>query len=357
MKLTHITLFTILIYLLGCQQTKERVQKEFQKNAKGEADEMIIVMDSTQWNGSLGQTVKDTYRSYLIGLPQDEPKFSVHQVNPSELNTTLRSAVNMVFVMTLDNESSQSKRARSYFSDASLKKIQGDTSLYMTLRKDVFAKGQLVLYLFSKSEEILIEKIKDNQKYLTEIFESAVRERVRASLFKEKEKQMMKSIEEDHGYSINIPFGWDMAKNLNDFVWIRKLEHNMEWAIFIHEADYTDQSIFNDVGKYRDQITERYLTDSDKPDIHITRQFEIPVFTERVNFNGHFAVEGRGLWKISDNSGGGPFVSYTFVDEENQKIYYVEGYVYSPGTKKKKMVREVEAVISTFRCPSDLQKS
>jgi hypothetical protein len=153
---------------------------------------------------------------------------------------------------------------------------------------------------------------------------------------------------------LKIPYGWDLAKNLKDFVWLRRLEAQSEYNVFIYEQPYTDQSIFNDVGMFRDEITETFLRDSESLDLYITRQQQIPVFTERVTFNKKFAVEARGLWKNSDNSGGGPFVSYTFVDEGNQRLYYIEGYVYSPGTKKKKLVREVEAIISTFRSPSDL---
>jgi hypothetical protein len=97
------------------------------------------------------------------------------------------------------------------------------------------------------------------------------------------------------------------------------------------------------------------LRDSEKPSLFIKRQEIINVFTERVNFNGNFAVEARSLWKISDNSGGGPFVSYTIVDESNGMVYYVEGYAYSPGTKKKNLVRELEAILGTFKTPGNLK--
>ena len=31
-------------------------------------------------------------------------------------------------------------------------------------------------------------------------------------------------------------------------------------------------------------------------------------------------MESRGLWAVSDNTAGGPFLSYTLVDEENQIV-------------------------------------
>ena len=357
----HLTIFSLMLLILAtfsCKKAREQAAKEFQKTARGEADEMVLVVDSAIYSSDLvGSELKKTFGDFLLGLPQDERKFNVHTVNPRELNTTLKTAVNMVFVMTLDGTSSQSKAARGYFSDNSLKLIRDDSSIFMTVRKDEFAKGQVVLYLFGQNEQILAEKIKYNRAVLQEVFESAIRERTRISVLSQLEKASMKAIQEGHGYGIKIPYGWDVAKNLKDFVWLRKLEAQSEWNIFIHEQPYIDQSVFNNVALLRDEITETFLNDAENPQVHITRQAQINMFTKRVNFNGLFAVEARGLWKISDNSAGGPYVSYTIVDEETQKLYYIEGYVYSPGTKKKKMVREVESILSTFRTPSQQKKS
>ncbi len=354
-QLTILSLIALLFVTFSCKKTREQAAKEFQKTARGEADEMVLVIDTALWSSDLvGKQIQKTFGDVILGLPQDEAKFNVHKVNPREMNSTLKTAVNMVFVMTLDGTSSQSKTVRSYFSNNSLKLIKEDSSIFMTVRKDEFAKGQIVLYLFGQNEEILAQKIKDNRATLQEVFESAIRERTRKEVLTKVDQTAMKAIQEDHGYGIKVPYGWDIAKNVKDFVWLRKLEAQSEWNVFIHEQPYRDQNVFNDIGQLRDEITELHLTDSQKPEIFITRQAQIPLFTKRVNFNGLFGVETRGLWKISDSSAGGPFVSYTVVDEETQKLYYVEGYVYSPGTKKKKLVREVEAILSTFRTPSQM---
>lgn len=353
-RISQILPIFILITSFSCQQTRDKVGKEFQKTARGQADEMVLVADTAVWSRPLGDALNDLYSGYIVGLPQDEAKFNVHRVNPRELNSTLKTAVNMVFVMTLDNATSQGKETRRFFSNNSLKQIQMDSSIFMTVRKDEFAKGQVVLYLYAQDEDQLLDKINKNKNMLSEIFESAVRERTRDQLLAKLDRVSMNAITEDHGYYIKIPYGWDIAKNLKDFVWIRKIEVQSEWNIFIYERPYQSLSVFDDVESLRDQITETYLRDSQKKELFITRQAQIPAFTERVNFNKKFAVEARGLWKNSDLSGGGPYLSYTLVDEQKQMLYYIEGYVYSPGTKKKKLIREVEAVLSTFRTPTDL---
>ncbi|REE05983.1 DUF4837 family protein [Marinoscillum furvescens] len=357
MRITFLLTVFCLSTLIACKSTTDKVKKDFMPLARGEADEIILVIDSAHWATDLGDQMRDMYRQYMRGLPQDEPKFSLNKVNPRKLNDVFKHAKNMIFVMTLDKKGLESTTIREYFTDNSLKMIQQDSSLFYTVRRDEFAKGQIVLYLFGQNEEQLLEKIKDNRSRLIELFESAVRQRTREKVLAKSKDQLEKAIAEDHAYTMEIPFGYDLAKNLKDFVWLRKLEKESELNIIIHERPYNDRGVFNKVDELRDEITSTYLRDSEKPQLHIARQQVVPIFTERVTFNDRFAVEARGLWKVSDNSAGGPYVSYTVVDEASQTLYYVEGYVYNPAGKKKQLIREVEAIISTFKIDSNTQEN
>lgn len=343
-----------LFFLAGCKGATEKVKEDLKPIARGEADEIILVIDSTQWQGEIGDALKGMYRQYMRVLPQDEYEFSLRKVNPLKLNDVFKHAKNMIFVMTLDSRTRQSNAIRQYFTDNSLKMIQRDSSLFYTVRRDEFARGQIVLYLFGQSEEDLIRNLQKNKSGLVELFESAVRERVRNEVLAKTKEELMKAIKEQHDYQLQVPFGWDLARDTTDFLWLRQLEAESELNIFVYETDYKDREVFNHIDEFREKITSTYLRDSEKTDLHITRQEVIPLFTQRVTFNGRFAVEARGLWKVSDSSAGGPFVSYTFVDEQSQKLYYIEGYVYAPSGKKKPLVRKVEAILSTFRTESEI---
>jgi len=353
MKDSIIFLLGFLLMVSSCKEARDQMKEDLKPTARGEVGEIILIMDSTQWVGPLGEQIKDMYRAPMPGLPQPEPMFDLSKVNPLKINDVFRSSSNMIFLMTLDSKTSQSQRIREYFTNQSLKMIQSDSSLFMAIHRDEFAKGQIVLYLFSQSEELLIEKLKENRDHLVGIFENAAIENTKAKLFKSKENALMKALKEDFGFELSIPYGWELARQNKNFVWLRKLEASSEQDVFVHSERYTDQSIFEDIGNYRDKITETFLKDSEKPEKFITRQLQeyVPLETKQISFKGNFAIEARGLWKINDNSGGGPFVSYTIVDEANQRVYYIEGYVYSPGTDKKNLVREVNAILSTFSLP------
>lgn len=350
----------LLVFAFGCSESaRESARKDMLPKARGEADEIIIVADSVQWADTvlLGAELKKTFMTPMLGLPQDESLFKVNKVSPRRLNSVLKSAKNMVFVMTLDSKTADSRVLQQFFTDQSLNQIKRDTSIFMRTQRDLFAKGQTVMFLFSATEEKLAQQINYNRSQIREYFESSARETIKEQLFASPKKELANRITENHNVKLTIPYGWEKARDLKNFVWLRKMDAETEQSVFIYYEPYTDQNVFNEIGEFRDKITRRNLYDGENPDVYIQRQEIIPVFTERVNFNNHFAVEGRGLWKISDNSRGGPFVSYTIVDEEEGLIYYVEGYVDSPGTRKKNLIRELEAILSTFQTKGDLSPS
>ena len=69
---------------------------------------------------------------------------------------------------------------------------------------------------------------------------------------------------------------------------------------------------------------------------------------KKINFKGRSCVESKGLWKLSDISAGGPFHSLTFYDSEKERVYYIEGYVYAPGLKKRDLMQEIKSILWTF---------
>jgi hypothetical protein len=67
--------------------------------------------------------------------------------------------------------------------------------------------------------------------------------------------------------------------------------------------------------------------------------------TLATDFLVEYAVEIRGIWKVHNDFMGGPFVSYTFVNPNNNKIITLYGYVYKPNTEKRDLLRQVETIL------------
>ncbi len=68
--------------------------------------------------------------------------------------------------------------------------------------------------------------------------------------------------------------------------------------------------------------------------------------TSEVNFNGKYALMTQGLWRFNNGSGGGPFISYTFYDEETRRIYILDASIFAPKYFKKDLIQSVDVLAS-----------
>lgn len=351
-------LFVLLIILLlmscSSEQSKNGGNKSHLPVARGEANAILCVMDTTQWNGPVGEALRDIFSEYVPGLPQDETYFKLRNINPLKMNNILKTGKSMIFVSTIDNQGAQSRAMQNYFTTASLEKILQDTALYRLPQKNQFARGQEILHLFGQTEVQLIAHLKRDKDVLRNYFMNIENQRISKSILKVREKQIEKTLRETHGFDVQVPYGYDLAKNQRDFVWIRLLDPEYEKNIFVHYRPFNSKDPFDEVLAFREEITSSYMRDIQKPDIFMTLQNENMNIRE-VNFKGKYAKEVRGLWKLSDISGGGPFVSYVFVDESQKRLYYLEGYVYAPSKDKRVFMQEIEVILNTFRSGEDLK--
>lgn len=362
-------LFLLLPGLIACENTSQSTLPL----ARGTDDEVLLVMDSVAWQGELGDELRRTFREAMPGLPQDEPYFDLRYVDPFKLNSVLRSAKNILFVTTLDNQTEAGRRMQSYFTEESIKRIREDTDLYMFERQDEFARGQEIYHLFGNTEDELIDNIQENRLKIRQRLENVLLDRITQGLYKGNEQRSVsKYLLENHGFSLRVPFGYDVVPlpdDPDDFVWLRQLGE-IDKNVVVTYKDYTSEDAFapKNILAFREKQLGRYIVDDpEDPTAHMTVQRVVPkeegvaldtitlVEFDTVTFQGKFAVEARGLWRMSNDAMGGGFLSYTFVDETQDRLYYIEGYVYSPGEKKRPSIRELEAILRTFSTPQEPQ--
>ena len=341
----------ILFYLLSNCSSDNQTSNNFLPNATGTESEMLIVMDSSKFKNNLGRSLINVFGENIYGLPQPEPYFDLKYIRPNNFNNILKFAKNIIITFTLEGNSPSSRLLRKEFNQSSIEKIEKDTSLFMMIKKDQYAKGQEILYLFSKDDSTLLEHIKKNKNKLRNYFENRVIKNVNKKKLSNTNKNISKDLIKRFGYNITVPSGFSIGKLDSQFVWLREIDPELEKNIFIYFENYISDEIFykKNIEDFRKKISLKYLRDIENPSIYMTYQKELPFLKKEVNFKKRFSIETRGLWKLSDISGGGPFLSYTFVDKKSNRLYYLEGYVYAPGSKKRDLMREIYSILWSFK--------
>jgi hypothetical protein len=349
------TAFIVIVILSGFSwgcESGNSTSKSNLPNAKGEPAEVILVMDSAMWHGPVGEEVRLTFAAPVPGLLQPEPLFALKYVDPLRLGDILRQAKNMIFVTVLSSKSQSSLRLRSYFTEESLQRIQEDPKLFSFTKKDEFAQNQIVLHLFGRNQEELIENIRQNRNQLQQQLIRVEINRVSEKLYNAaSERKLATELQNEHQFYLNIPYGYELAVNEPGFVWLRMLDPAIEKNIFIRYLDYTSENMFrvSRIIDLRDQIGQQYIYDIENKDVFMETETLIPLDTNQIVLSNKFAVSYRGMWKLNKATLGGPFIGYATVDESGGRFYYVEGYIVSPGKKKRDNVREMMAILNTFK--------
>src|SRR5690606_20467333 len=121
-----------------------------------------------------------------------------------------------------------------------------------------------------------------------------------------------------------------------------------------YESEY--QFLPDSLIAWRNETAKNYLfEDPGNPVSYlVTEEQNARVLSQQVNFNGHFAMEIRGLWRTNTSTMGGPFIGYGIADEPQGLIYYIEGFAYAPGTDKREFMRELETILWSFKTSADL---
>lgn len=346
----------LLLILIAACNSSDKPNSENLPPATGKPGNMVLILDSIQWHGELGSTLRSILREEVQGLPREESMFDVTWVYPRKGSTLLTQIRNLVFVFTLDQKTGGTQIMKRGFSPETLQRIQTDTSFYFYTSKDEYSRGQEILYLFSNTEANLIKHLKRDRKLIQAYFNNAERQRIMSKLATTSStKGVTEFLRKEKNCELKVPIGFKLADRQNDFVWLRQMEPNADKDIFISWKKYTSeyQLLPDSIIQWRNDIAARYLfEDPEQPDSYLVTETSVPfrpVMAKQVTINDQYAMELRGLWKTNTNSMGGPFISYTVVDSKSGMLFYIEGFVYSPGKSQRETIRELEAILHTFK--------
>jgi hypothetical protein len=196
------------------------------------------------------------------------------------------------------------------------------------------------------SLEILIATQADQ---LVEYFNREERARILAGYRKLQDKSVEHQITEEFNMKLVVPEGYYLATHEPGFMWLRRENPDVSQGLLIYTRPYTDTTNLSksEIISGRDSITSRYIPGPEENSYMITEP-EYPASHTTIEIDDKYTVEMRGLWKTKGYFMGGPFVSYSIIDNENQRIITLDGFVFAPRFNKREYLRQIEAIIHSI---------
>ena len=73
--------------------------------------------------------------------------------------------------------------------------------------------------------------------------------------------------------------------------------------------------------------------------------------------NGKEWIEMRGFWDVENDYMGGPFVSYTTINDATNEVFTIDCYVHSPKYGKRNFIRPLEHLVYLISFPKSVEQA
>lgn len=324
-------LLVLCLLLTGCKEAKKMITPA----STGAPYEMMIVVDKALYERPAGQALKEVLTTSVPGLPQPEPNFRISTVAMQHFDRTFKMFRNII-VVDIDP---------SRFTQTKLKYV-----------KDVNAAPQMVLTIQSPSESEFGDFVYQNGDMIVDFFVRAELNRQINFLEETHSPKMGRAVKEMFDCDLWVPTELDILKKGEDFLWMSESQNN-QLNFCMYSYPYVSSDIFTAdyfVHK-RDSVMAKNIP-GEREGMHMATQFyrgQYMVDSENLAVRGAFAQQVRGLWHITKDNMGGPFVSHVRVDTVNQRVIVAEGFVYRPTEAKRNLMRKLEATLYTLQLPAE----
>lgn len=331
MKAHSLMISLVMLLILGaCSSSPVR------KQATGFAYEVVVVMDKADWSAPAGEAIKSELTSDIPGLPQSEPALKITYVTPDQFNGLLTYVRNILIV----------KIDKSIYTKVSL-----------SYEKNRWAQNQEVVTLTAPNADDILAYVKENPRNIVDFFVKVEMNRAMGQLQKEYSTLVMDTLKNKFDIMLNVPANMTYFKDTTDFFWTSNNANTGRTDLLVYTFPYTDPSTFT--AEYliakRDSVLKVNLPGS-FPESYMATD-TIGVQYTPITVNGKYCGEMRGLWKMVGDMMGGPFVSHVRLDEKNNRVVVVEGFVFAPETDKRNFIRRIEAALYTLRLPGEFNQS
>ena len=326
-------LLALVIFISSCSDDSDGKKKRVLVASKGLPSELLLVVDKPLWESDVKDTINSIIEAQVPGLMQAEKMFRVTRVFSKDYAPTHTTFHSQLFVKV----------------DKTLDKP------LMGTRRNEYAKPQVELVVAAPSVEALRQYLSLNGERIKEILADAQID-MRVELLRKKySKKVSDDLKEVLGMTVRAPEHMKATKKGENFLWggTNLLEKDLNLVVYTYDWHGEDIADVKHFASKRDSVMERNIPGAHEGQwMQTVREKErnSPLVSSKTReIGGRQVIESRGLWQMRNGALGGPFVSISRIDTMAGKVIVGEGFVYSPSSDKRDLVRQMEATLRTLK--------
>lgn len=317
-----VKLMFLFFLLPACQNLSDKTV--YKPQSSGNINELSVVINNELWESKVGESIRATIGAPLYGLPQEEPQFKLRQIPLAVFSGFVKNSRLVLKV---------------------IKGVEAETRFY----KNPYASPQCMVLVSGITNQEIINQFTTNQERIKIEF--------KAFEIKEKQRRFRKSlfnsspISKQLGIEIQFPSIYRLAKQENDFFWIRRDIKTGTVNLLLYTVPYeknsTKEMLEKRVINIRDSIGMKHIPGPLEGSYMLTEKAYTPFFSnEKVANLKTFKTQS--IWQVQGAFMSGPFINYWIEDKANNRFLIAEGFVFAPSAEKRAYVFELEAIIQSI---------
>lgn len=329
--LSLLSLLVLLLSLTGCQPSPQgQGQPTRQVASKGLPSELLVVMDKAVCDSPLADTLEQITAGPVPGLPQVEPYFRTTRLQAQHFAATFSTFHSQLWVSI----------------DPSL------AAPLLGITHDATAKPQIVVTAKAASVDQLASLLSKSQHYIRDVIADFQLHMRIATLRRKHSRHVVEGLHAALGMHMLAPEELGASKRAERFFWAgsNKNEKDLNIVAYTYPWNGTDVLQPLHFAAVRDSVMQLHIPGAQPHQwMETARQDSLPLIHCRLRqLQGKVVQEVRGLWQMRHGAQGGPFVALARIDTARRQVVVAEGFVYSPSTAKRDLLRRVEAAIHTL---------
>ena len=219
-----------------------------------------------------------------------------------------------------------------------------DKDFAVKLNHDENSAPQNIIRINARSVQQLRERL--NGEKLRQLVDEAELEHLAEMISNNPSKQnkeMQEEVKKTFGLDMKIPVSMNASKKAKDFIWISNNASTGMQNLLVMKVKSEERRMKNSNAFHvNDKAQIDSILRTNMPGETDNMYMVIPVLSE------------RGLWEMKGDAMGGPYVMHRIHRQTSQTAkpgysLYIIGFVYAPEMKKKILIKQLEAAISTIK--------
>ncbi|MBT3501458.1 MAG: DUF4837 family protein [Candidatus Marinimicrobia bacterium] len=329
-KLPFLIFIIFLVFLSSCDLKREALG----------SDNDIRVICSEIDKPIIQKYLKSIFTDTLFN-PEPEPYYHLKFSDISTYNALKEQSQVIVGAVLRDPGNAGYQLMKKILPQDQFESMEMDDPII--LAKNVHANKQLFMIINASTKDQLMATVPSKKNFIRKQFFDQFEDRQSRYIFGDDRNKLLEdSLNTEFGWSIKIPWGWQRLRAGPDskFVWLGK-EMPFQWI----GISWENGKLVDDELRAGDFIWSWPKAHYGNIQFH-----EYKFDLKKISFGNTNAYRANGIWETIElkESKGGPFRSYVFYDEKNDRTYHLNYLIHHPGNEKTLFMRQMDLIVKTF---------